>query len=286
MVATDIAARGIHVDGIDLVIHADPPAEHKAYVHRSGRTARAGADGVVVTLQTRSQARDVTTLMRKADITPHAPVAADAASDVLTEIAGPPAPRVIGGGQGLRAGAAGGPAGRERPARHGQAQGRQARTAGGRGLARAATGGPVRPRLARQGGRPARATGVAATVRPTATADGITGTATTAGGTGGTATTGDGTTGTGMTGPPVRTAGSVTNAPAGTAGRSAARVPRGRDPGRVRSRPGRHSGRAPGAVAGPGGRELCRIIWAFRIFRRPGTPRLSGGDRTVTTFLA
>jgi len=94
MVATDIAARGIHIDGIDLVIHADPPGEHKAYVHRSGRTARGGADGVVVTLQTRSQARDVTALMRKADITPHAAVAADAASDVLTELAGPPALRV------------------------------------------------------------------------------------------------------------------------------------------------------------------------------------------------
>ena len=52
MVATDIAARGIHIDGIDLVVHADPPSEHKAYVHRSGRTARGGADGVVVTLQT------------------------------------------------------------------------------------------------------------------------------------------------------------------------------------------------------------------------------------------
>ncbi len=94
MVATDIAARGIHIDGIDLVIHADPPAEHKAYVHRSGRTARGGADGVVVTLQTKSQARDVTALMRKADITPHPAVAADAESDVLTEIAGPPAPRL------------------------------------------------------------------------------------------------------------------------------------------------------------------------------------------------
>jgi superfamily II DNA/RNA helicase len=94
MVATDIAARGIHIDGIDLVIHFDPPAEHKAYVHRSGRTARGGADGVVVTLQTKSQARDVTALMRKADITPHAAVAADAASDVLAELAGPPAPRV------------------------------------------------------------------------------------------------------------------------------------------------------------------------------------------------
>ena len=47
IVATDIAARGIHVDGIDLVIHADPPTEHKAYLHRSGRTARAGAAGTV-----------------------------------------------------------------------------------------------------------------------------------------------------------------------------------------------------------------------------------------------
>jgi superfamily II DNA/RNA helicase len=94
MVATDIAARGIHVDGIDLVIHADPPAEHKAYVHRSGRTARGGADGVVVTLQTRSQARDVTAMMRKAGITPHAAVTVDADSAEIAEIAGPPADRV------------------------------------------------------------------------------------------------------------------------------------------------------------------------------------------------
>ena len=52
MVATDVAARGIHVDGIDLVVHADSPAEPKAYLHRAGRTARAGAAGVVITLQT------------------------------------------------------------------------------------------------------------------------------------------------------------------------------------------------------------------------------------------
>ncbi len=94
MVATDIAARGIHIDGIDLVIHADPPTEHKAYVHRSGRTARGGADGVVVTLQTRAQAHDVTAMMRKADIIPHPAVVADVGSPVLAEIAGPPAPRV------------------------------------------------------------------------------------------------------------------------------------------------------------------------------------------------
>jgi superfamily II DNA/RNA helicase len=94
MVATDIAARGIHIDGIELVIHADPPAEHKAYVHRSGRTARGGADGVVVTLQTKAQVRDVTAMMRKADIAPHPTVAVDPDSGVLTDIAGPAAPRV------------------------------------------------------------------------------------------------------------------------------------------------------------------------------------------------
>jgi superfamily II DNA/RNA helicase len=93
MVATDIAARGIHVDGIDLVIHADPPAEHKAYVHRSGRTARAGADGVVVTMQTAAQAREVRDLMRKAGVTPQV-AEADMDSAVVREIAGPPAPRV------------------------------------------------------------------------------------------------------------------------------------------------------------------------------------------------
>ena len=93
MVATDIAARGIHVDGIDLVIHADPPAEHKAYVHRSGRTARGGADGIVVTLQTAAQNREVRRLMREAGITADR---ADATpgSEVLREIGGPPADRV------------------------------------------------------------------------------------------------------------------------------------------------------------------------------------------------
>ena len=93
MVATDIAARGIHVDGIDLVIHADPPAEHKAYLHRSGRTARAGADGVVVTMQTPAQVREVRDLMRKAGVTPQV-AEADPDSAVIREIAGPPAQRV------------------------------------------------------------------------------------------------------------------------------------------------------------------------------------------------
>ncbi|MFL6159165.1 MAG: DEAD/DEAH box helicase, partial [Marmoricola sp.] len=70
LVATDIAARGIHVDDVALVIHADPPAEHKAYLHRSGRTARAGAAGTVITLMTDQQVRDVRDLTRAAGIKP------------------------------------------------------------------------------------------------------------------------------------------------------------------------------------------------------------------------
>jgi superfamily II DNA/RNA helicase len=90
LVATDIAARGIHVDGIGLVIHADCPAEHKAYVHRSGRTARAGADGVVVTVQTRAQAHEVRTLMRRAGVVPVA-ATVNPRSPLLRSIAGSPA---------------------------------------------------------------------------------------------------------------------------------------------------------------------------------------------------
>jgi superfamily II DNA/RNA helicase len=68
LVATDIAARGIHVDDVNLVIHADPPVEHKAYLHRSGRTARAGAEGIVITLMTDDQVADVRDLTRRAGI--------------------------------------------------------------------------------------------------------------------------------------------------------------------------------------------------------------------------
>ena len=70
LVATDIAARGIHVDDVALVIHADPPAEHKAFLHRSGRTARAGAAGTVVTIMTDEQRRHVRDITRKAGIDP------------------------------------------------------------------------------------------------------------------------------------------------------------------------------------------------------------------------
>ena len=68
LVATDVAARGVHVDDIELVIHVDPPAEHKAYLHRSGRTARAGAEGDVVTICLPEQRKDLADLLRKAQI--------------------------------------------------------------------------------------------------------------------------------------------------------------------------------------------------------------------------
>ncbi|SDS46810.1 DEAD/DEAH box helicase [Microlunatus soli] len=70
LVATDIAARGIHVDDVALVIHADPPVDHKAYLHRSGRTARAGNSGTVVTLSMADQAQEVRQLTRAAGIKP------------------------------------------------------------------------------------------------------------------------------------------------------------------------------------------------------------------------
>lgn len=68
LVATDIAARGIHVDDIEVVVHADPPTEHKAYLHRSGRTARAGNRGIVVTLATDEQLSEVRELTRRAGV--------------------------------------------------------------------------------------------------------------------------------------------------------------------------------------------------------------------------
>ncbi|WP_418002213.1 DEAD/DEAH box helicase [Mycobacterium sp. PDNC021] len=69
LVATDIAARGVHVDEVELVVHVDPPAEHKAYLHRSGRTARAGSAGDVVTVVLPEQRKDAQQLLRKAGIT-------------------------------------------------------------------------------------------------------------------------------------------------------------------------------------------------------------------------
>lgn len=93
LVATDIAARGIHVDDIGLVVHVDPPAEHKAYLHRSGRTARAGAEGVVITLIVPGQAGDVAALARAAGISPTV-TKVTPSHELLEELAGPAAPFV------------------------------------------------------------------------------------------------------------------------------------------------------------------------------------------------
>jgi superfamily II DNA/RNA helicase len=84
LVATDIAARGIHVDDVSLVVHADPPVEHKAYLHRSGRTARAGNEGTVITLMTDEQVKDVRDLTRQAGIKP-----------VTTKVNGPDHPVLV-----------------------------------------------------------------------------------------------------------------------------------------------------------------------------------------------
>lgn len=88
LVATDIAARGIHVDDVALVLHVDPPEEHKAYVHRSGRTARAGAEGIVVTMATPAQHGSVKSLMKLAGIKPFMrPV--KPGDEAITDISGP-----------------------------------------------------------------------------------------------------------------------------------------------------------------------------------------------------
>ena len=68
LVATDVAARGIHVNDIDLVIHADQPEEHKTYIHRSGRTGRAGSTGTVVTLTTKGRENQLNALMQRAGV--------------------------------------------------------------------------------------------------------------------------------------------------------------------------------------------------------------------------
>ncbi len=160
LVATDIAARGIHVDDVSLVVHADPPVEHKAYLHRSGRTARAGAEGTVVTLMLDAQVGDVRDLTRKAGIKPTI-TRAGHGHPVLTEIA--PGERTYGepiiaqrgesGGNGGRSARSGGSAGGRaggnaggnggRGRRGGKPQGSKpgAKASGGSGQGRSSRGG-------------------------------------------------------------------------------------------------------------------------------------------------
>lgn len=148
LVATDIAARGIHVDDVALVIHADPPIEHKAYLHRSGRTARAGAEGTVVTLMTDAQVRDVRDLTRKAGIAPTI-TKLTTGDPLLSELA--PGERTFVAPQLAAAGAAA--PGRSSNGRGSAESGSASRGAGGRGAG--GRGGGRR----RRGGRGAQAPG-------------------------------------------------------------------------------------------------------------------------------
>ncbi|WP_206330648.1 DEAD/DEAH box helicase [Modestobacter sp. KNN46-3] len=140
--ATDIAARGIHVDDVALVVHVDPPSEHKAYLHRSGRTARAGAGGIVVTIATPDQAGEVRTLARQAGITPDVSAIKPGAREI-TALTGPAAPYVEpapapapqpqgtgGGGNGGRRRRSGGGGGAAPAASSGGGRGGQTRSAG------------------------------------------------------------------------------------------------------------------------------------------------------------
>jgi superfamily II DNA/RNA helicase len=69
LVATDVAARGLHIDGVDVVVHYDPTDDSTSYLHRSGRTARAGRTGVAVTLMLWNQENDVRAVMRRLALT-------------------------------------------------------------------------------------------------------------------------------------------------------------------------------------------------------------------------
>ncbi len=127
IVATDVAARGIHVDGIGLVVHYDAPAEHKAYLHRSGRTARAGESGSVVTMTTPEALRDVMSLQRKAGVSARHHQAASAPSPMTVEAlstAGTEAPELPASGGGAKSKSGGG--------RNGGPRGGGPRNGGGR----------------------------------------------------------------------------------------------------------------------------------------------------------
>ncbi|WP_246186903.1 DEAD/DEAH box helicase [Microlunatus speluncae] len=155
LVATDIAARGIHVDDVALVIHADPPVDPKAYLHRSGRTARAGNSGSVITLATPDQAQEVRQLTKAAGISPTTTKISSTQHAVLSELAPgprvrvevtPPAPQPESTGRPARGGGRSGSprAGAPRTADAGGGGGRGRRRGSGRGRGNsAANGAPV-----------------------------------------------------------------------------------------------------------------------------------------------
>ncbi len=158
LVATNVAARGLHVDGVDVVVHFDPPEDHKTYLHRSGRTARAGEGGMVVTLVMPEQRPDIDTLQRDAG-TDYAVVEMRPDDPRLRDLAAWEAPREErrsrdnsrrdGGRRGSRGGATNGVAGRRSGRRQsGRPRGQQGR-GGPRGSGGNSGGGARRPQRRR-----------------------------------------------------------------------------------------------------------------------------------------
>jgi superfamily II DNA/RNA helicase len=152
--ATDIAARGIHVDDVELVVHVDPPAEHKAYLHRSGRTARAGSEGVVVTVMLPEQSGDVRTLTRQAKISV-TPRPVGPGSPFTRELVGEAAPLVTPAPEPVRTPGSGGP-GRSGQGSAGQGSAGQGAGGSGRGGGRRRHSGPGAAGAPRTGGPGAR----------------------------------------------------------------------------------------------------------------------------------
>jgi superfamily II DNA/RNA helicase len=175
LVATDIAARGIHVDDIRLVVHVDPPAEHKAFLHRSGRTARAGAEGLVVTVVTPDQRKEVRSMTRAAGINPIVTDAVHAGHPILDALAGPAqAPRRITHAQSQPLAERGplSPRQGQRAGSHRQGSGAGARTGQGarQGQGQGPRSGARTQAATTDAGRPARVTqdGRPAPARPAA----------------------------------------------------------------------------------------------------------------------
>ncbi|MFD8233349.1 DEAD/DEAH box helicase [Streptomyces sp. NPDC059696] len=143
LVATNVAARGIHVDNLDLVVNVDPPGDHKDYLHRGGRTARAGESGSVVTLVTPGQRRGMSRLMSSAGITPRITqvrsgeaelgriTGAQAPSGVPVVIPAPRAERPRGSSAPSRGRRGRRPAGQGRPSGEAARSGAQRRTGSG-----------------------------------------------------------------------------------------------------------------------------------------------------------
>ncbi|MFD0271525.1 DEAD/DEAH box helicase [Streptomyces sp. NPDC127106] len=173
LIATNVAARGIHIDDLDLVVNVDPPTDHKDYLHRGGRTARAGESGSVVTLVLPDQKRDMSRLMSDAGIAPRT-AQIKSSDEELTRLTGarlpsgipvvlevpqptPPKPRSggrSGAGSGSSGSGSGSGGGRRRSGSRGRSGGQGGDRAGGQGstaatAASAAGTGESRPRRPR-----------------------------------------------------------------------------------------------------------------------------------------